>query len=193
MPRLRRPSAPLCRGPRSAAPARGFTVVELLVALAIASLLLVLAAPPWRARIAAAELRERAEALSAALAAARSEAIKRGTRVDLCASADRLGCAAGGEWEAGWLGFVNDAAAAAPAHGAPLVASERRAREGITIRGNGPVAQYVSYTPLGHARRHDGALQMGTFTVCRRGETALKVVLANSGRTRIDASPEICP
>ena len=109
MPRLRRPSAPHCRGPRSAAPARGFTVVELLVALAIASLLLVLAAPPWRARIAAAELRERAEALSAALAAARSEAIKRGTRVDLCASADRLGCAAGGEWEAGWLGFVNDA------------------------------------------------------------------------------------
>jgi len=51
----------------------------------------------------------------------------------------------------------------------------------------------VSYTSLGYARRTDGALQMGTFTVCRRGETALKVVLANSGRTRIDASPEICP
>ena len=152
-----------------------------------------LAAPSWRGRIAAAELRERAEALAAALAAARSEAIKRGTRVDLCASADRVRCASTGEWEAGWLGFVNAAAATAPAADAPVVAGERPARSGITIRGNGPVAQYVSYTPLGHARRHDGALQMGTFTVCRRGETALKVVLANSGRTRIDATTEICP
>ena len=168
-------------------------MVELLVTLAIASLLLALVAPSWRGRIAAAELRERAEALAAALAATRSEAIKRGTRVDLCASADRVRCTPTGEWEAGWLGFVNAAAGAAPATDAPVVADERPARSGITIRGNGPVAQYVSYISLGHARRHDGALQMGTFTVCRRGETALKVVLANSGRTRIDATTEVCP
>ena len=150
---------------------------------------------PWRhgAACRCRRVRERAEALTAALAAARSEAIKRGTRVDLCASADRVRCASTGEWEAGWLGFVNAAAAPAPAADAPVVAGERPARSGITIRGNGPVAQYVSYTPLGHARRHDGALQMGTFTVCRRGENALKVVLANSGRTRIDATTEICP
>jgi type IV fimbrial biogenesis protein FimT len=68
-----------------------------------------------------------------------------------------------------------------------------QARDGITIRGNGPVARYVSYTSLGHARRHDGALQMGTFTICRRGADAFKVVLANSGRTRIDATNEACP
>lgn len=168
-------------------------MLELLVALSIAALLLALAAPSWRGRIAAAELRERAEALAAALATARSEAIKRGTRVDLCASADRVRCASTGEWETGWLGFVNAAAATAPAADAPVLAGERGAPSGITIRGNGPVAQYVSYTPLGHARRHDGALQMGTFTVCRHGETALKVVLANSGRTRIDATAELCP
>ena len=173
--------------------ARGFTVIELMIGLAIATLLLALAAPQWRGRLAAAELRDRAEALAAALAVVRSEAIKRGARVDLCPSADRVACATAGEWEAGWLGFVNEKAAPAPADGAALVARERGARAGITIRGNGPVAQYVSYTPQGHARRRDGALQMGTFTVCRRGQQALKVVLANSGRTRIDATLEDCP
>jgi type IV fimbrial biogenesis protein FimT len=184
--------APLGRT-RVSQSAHGFTLVELMIGLAIATLLLAAAAPQWRARIAAGELRERAEALAAALASVRSEAIKRGTRVDLCSSADRAACAPSGEWEAGWLGFVNAAAAPAPLPGTPVVAMERRARAGITIRGNGPVAQYVSYTALGHARRRDGALQMGTFTVCRRGQQALKVVLANSGRTRIDATTEDCP
>jgi hypothetical protein len=38
-----------------------------------------------------------------------------------------------------------------------------------------------------------GALQMGTFTVGRRGRNALEVVLANSGRVRIATTRERCP
>ena len=167
--------------------------MELLIALAVASLVAALAAPPWRSQLAAVELRERAEALAEALARARSEAIKRGTRVDVCPSADRRTCAASGEWEAGWLAFPNEAAADPQGPVNAVVTREPGARAGITIRGNAPVARYVSYTSLGHARRHDGALQMGTFTVCRRGAGALKVVLANSGRTRIDVTNEACP
>ncbi|MET0916848.1 MAG: GspH/FimT family protein [Burkholderiales bacterium] len=172
---------------------RAFTLVELLIALAVASLLAALVAPPWRSQLAAAELRERAEALALAMARARSEAIKRGTRVDLCPTADRSTCAISGEWEAGWIAFPNDTGTQPQGPLQLVVAADPGARAGITIRGNGPVARYVSYTSLGHARRHDGALQMGTFTVCRRGADAFKVVLANSGRTRIDATNEACP
>ena len=63
-------------------PGGGFTLVELLIGLAIAGMLATLATPHWRSLIAAAELRERALALVAAMSVARSEAIKRGTRVD---------------------------------------------------------------------------------------------------------------
>jgi type IV fimbrial biogenesis protein FimT len=70
----------------------GFTLVELLIGLAIAGMLMALATPHWRSLIAAAELRERALALVGAMSVARSEAIKRGTRVDLCPSADRTRC-----------------------------------------------------------------------------------------------------
>jgi type IV fimbrial biogenesis protein FimT len=64
--------------------------------------------------------------------------------------------------------------------------------DGITVSGNPPVANYVSYTALGHARLLSSALQMGTFVVCKPGQDALKVVLANSGRARIDKTRDRC-
>jgi len=190
------PPAPIGTAPVARTPCgrwAGFTVVELLLAVTLAGVVAAFAVPSWRALLVAAELRERAEALAAALATARSEAIKRSARVDVCAGVDPADCLTSPAWEAGWLAVVNAGIADAPSPGASILARERAARAGITIRGNGPVAQYVSYTSLGHARRHDGALQMGTFTICRSGAAALKVVLANSGRTRIDATQELCP
>jgi hypothetical protein len=46
---------------------------------------------------------------------------------------------------------------------------------------------------MGHARMLNGALQMGTFTVCRHGRKAIDVVLAHSGRVRIARTSAICP
>jgi hypothetical protein len=34
---------------------------------------------------------------------------------------------------------------------------------------------------------------MGTFTVCRSGQRAVDVVLANSGRARIQKTGAMCP
>ena len=67
------------------------------------------------------------------------------------------------------------------------------AAEGIEVRANRPVADYVSFTGLGHARLLNGGLQMGTFTLCRRGAPARRVVLANSGRVRVEKSRDACP
>ena len=39
----------------------------------------------------------------------------------------------------------------------------------------------------------NGALQMGTLTVCRSGQKALHVVLANSGRVRVEKTGDRCP
>jgi hypothetical protein len=50
----------------------------------------------------------------------------------------------------------------------------------------------VSYTSFGFARTLNGALQMGTFVVCKPGQNAIKVVLANSGRARIDRTTQPC-
>ena len=54
------------------------------------------------------------------------------------------------------------------------------------------MSQYVSYTSYGHARMTNGALQMGTLTVCRPGSKAVDVVLANGGRVRVDRTKAKC-
>lgn len=167
---------------------RGFTLLELMAALAIAAIVFALGVPGLGAWMAEQELQDRADALLHALDLARSEAIKRGGRVDVCPGTAE--CSGGAmPWEDGWA-VVPEAVRGS---GTPAIARERRASPGITIRGNRPVADYVSYTGFGHARRFDGALQMGTFTVCRPGHRGRKVILANSGRARIETPPDGCP
>lgn len=165
---------------------RGFTLLELMAALAIAGVVFTLGAPGLGAWMTEQALQDRADALLHALDLARSEAVKRGARVDVCPGS--AACSGGAlAWEGGWA-IVADAD-----RGGSALAHEHAAAPGITIRGNRPVADYVSYTSAGHARRFDGALQMGTFTVCRPGHRARKVVLANSGRARVETSPDQCP
>ena len=74
--------------------ARGFTLVDLVIALAIASILLTLAAPSFSAFIASQRASTAAVDLYVALSAARSEATKRNTNVTLAPGS--------GGWKNGW-------------------------------------------------------------------------------------------
>ncbi|GFE83369.1 hypothetical protein GCM10011487_53690 [Steroidobacter agaridevorans] len=80
---------------------KGFTLVELIVALSIAAILLAIAVPSYSNSQLNSQLRASANDLIASINLARSEAIKRGTTVTLCASSDGENC--GGEWHEGWL------------------------------------------------------------------------------------------
>jgi type IV fimbrial biogenesis protein FimT len=164
------------------------TLLELLIAVAIAGALLMLGVPGFGSFIGEQQLQDRADSLIHSLDRARSEAVKRGARVNVCPEATGTCPGLAAPWEGGWSTFVTASDGVAIE-----IAREPRAADGITIRGNRPVADYVSYTTLGHARRLDGALQMGTFTLCRHGHKARKVVLSSSGRARIDRTTEACP
>jgi type IV fimbrial biogenesis protein FimT len=171
----------------------GFTLVELLVSLVIGAGLLLFGLPSYREWIADAELRDRVAALVGAMNVARAAAIKHGGRVSLCPSSDAVHCAEDGRWEAGWLIFADDNHDGERDVDETILRVQPAAQPGITVRGNRPVADYVSYTGLGQTRMVNGALQMGTFTVCRQGRTAIEVVLANGGRVRIDRAGPLCP
>ena len=85
----------------------GFTLVEAMVALAVAAIVAVMAVPSFRDYATRTALRAQISDLSGAIRLARSEAIKRGRTVILCRTADALAdnpaCASGSDWSSGWV------------------------------------------------------------------------------------------
>ena len=171
----------------------GFTLVELVAALAIAALLFALAVPAFHDWLSAYQLANHARHLAESMTHARTEAVRRGHRVNLCKSSNRRQCDDVGSWNAGFLMYVDIDHDGKVGAGEPILGSEGPAPPGITVSANRPLDDYVSYTNLGNARLLNGALQMGTLTVCRSGQHALNVVLANSGRVRVEKTADRCP
>lgn len=82
---------------------RGFTLVELMVTIAVMAILLAIAVPSFTDAVLGSKLSSYANNFVASAHLARSEAIKRNAAVTLCASADGTSCATAGGWQQGWI------------------------------------------------------------------------------------------
>jgi type IV fimbrial biogenesis protein FimT len=151
------------------------------------------ALPAFGGWIAAYQLSNHARHLAETITCVRTEAMRRGQRVNLCKSPDLLRCADTGSWGSGFIVHVDADRDGQIDDGETRLASDGPAPPGITVQANRPLDAYVSFTDHGHARMLDGALQMGTFVVCRRGQQARNVVLSAGGRVRVETAPERCP
>src|SRR4030066_971324 len=93
---------------------RGFTLVELLVVLAVGAILLAIAIPSYAFLVNTNRLAAATNALFSYLQLARSEAIKRATRVTVCKSSNAMAAQPSGNaaaaWQGGWVIFVDGGA-----------------------------------------------------------------------------------
>ena len=87
---------------------QGFTLLELVVTMAIAAALITLAAPSIRRTIQDGHMKSDMSELSASLAFARNEAVRLNLRVIVCRSTDGVTCANAEDWAAGWI-VITDA------------------------------------------------------------------------------------
>lgn len=85
---------------------KGFTMMELLVTLAIAALLLGFALPGWTALMKKSQVSESVRQLTQAIQLARNSALARHRMVTICPSADGQRCS--GNWGGGLLVFTGD-------------------------------------------------------------------------------------
>lgn len=79
----------------------GFTLVELVISIAVIGILAAIAAPNFQDALLSSRLRANANKLLSSIYLARGEAIKRNTVITLCASSNGTSCT--GSWENGWI------------------------------------------------------------------------------------------
>jgi type IV fimbrial biogenesis protein FimT len=126
---------------------------------------------------------------------ARSAAVQRNARVVMCKSATGSSCAEDAGWGDGWLIFQDANNSGTWDEGEALLYRQSALPGYLTLSGNTPVNEYVSYTPFGQAKLLGGGFQAGTFTVCAKvagRKDGYQVFVASSGRARMAKAPEKC-
>ncbi|MDB5762387.1 MAG: methylation [Herminiimonas sp.] len=156
-------------GSLSLSAGRGFTLIELMVVIAVTAILLATAAPSFNDIVLGNKLGSYANNLVASASLARSEAIKRNTAVTLCVSSDGTSCTTTGGWEQGWIVLV----------GTTLLHRQQAASSGLKITEASAI-RTMAFDPSGV-----GALA-ASLTVCRATPTAGKqervVTISATGR-----------
>lgn len=159
---------------------RGFTLVELLVTIAVAAILLTVAVPNFQMFVLNSRMASQANDLITAFNMARSEAVKRAASVTVCASSNGTTCT--GTWAQGWI--VRDAA------GTPIRAQEALGGAS-TLTGGADVASMITFTSNGRTTIPAAATTASTtLTLCPPSPASVQgraIQIERTGRTRVSA------
>lgn len=166
----------------------GFTLIELMMTLAVAGVLMSIAIPNYRTFILNSRISAQANAFMAAIGMARSEAIKRATRVSICKSANNTTCTTSGDWAQGWIIFT-DGSTVGTKDGTDVIIQVRGPLAGTnTFIGNTNVVDFIAYGASGFGTTP------GTVSLCPPSPAAVvgrDIVISNTGRARVQKPPAI--
>lgn len=157
---------------------RGFTLIEMMIALVVLAVLIVVSAPAFRELIQNNRMLSDVYAMRAALNSARSEALAQRTNVSFCRSDDGEAC--GGNWNEGYIAFTDSDADGVvddpnDPDGDQIFVARLLDSDSLTITySNGNRVQFDS---RGYSRGFQG-----TFTVCDyRGAADASGVIVTAG------------
>ena len=168
---------------------RGFSLAELMTALAVAAICLGLGVPGFRSVQQRVRLDATFHTLTASIAMARATAVTRRTPVTVCPSPDGLRCAKTLEWEHGWIVYLD-----------PRKEDSPRSPEQV-IRVLTPPRRMLIHASTGRyrIRYQANGLASGTnlsLGVCPvGGQLAGSVIVSNTGRARRELTKKTtsCP
>jgi type IV fimbrial biogenesis protein FimT len=170
---------------------RGFSAIELMMVLVVASVLLAIAIPGFQNVIRSSLLTSGADKLSASLNLARTKAIMSRRNVRLCPSTNGTTCTTSGSWTGGWIMFVDS-----DGNGAPSTSELLQARGAmdsrISLTTPAAFTQYIQFRPTGVVLGNAGT--SGQFDFCSGNyhEYSRLVGITTSGRVTTKKQADLC-
>lgn len=175
---------------------RGFTIVELVVVMAIVGILLSIAVPSMTTWTAPNRVKAESDRFRVFLQRARNTAVSRGEQITLCKSDDQSSCNDSLNWEDGWLMFADSDGDETKDSGETIIRVGEALEQDYTLRANSPFSEWVAFIPSGEARGNAG--NIGRFRICGPEadiDNARDVVINMAGRigTESPGSGSSCP
>jgi len=161
---------------------RGFTLIELMITLAVVSIVLLTCLPSLTNMTDSNRLVSQINSLSGSLALARSEAIKSGKVVTICASSNTTSCNVT-TWHSGWIAFTDiDKDTVVDGGGVDTIIQIQGALNGgptlkLTLSDNAGTYQFL---PDGSSRdSNSSGATIGTFVLCPKDNDVKKAKALN--------------
>jgi len=170
--------------------AKGFTLTELVIALAVIAILMGIGAPSMQVAAKNAKMVAVTNELVGALQIARSESVKQSLNVSVCARGTNVSC--GDNWRNGWLVFQDAGATRGKLDdGETILAVNQEIDPSIDVvnsaitagaSGSANSRSYIRFSPRGGSNWRGG----GSFIICdgRGDEAARALNIVMSGDVR---------
>ncbi len=158
--------------PKFRTPVAGFSLTETLVVVAILAIIAVIGIPSYRTTVLNNRLLAASTDLVTTLNLARSEAVKSGTRVTLCKSANATACDNSVEWERGWIVFTDEGTVGQIDAGDTVLQVHSALNNGLTLRSDPNYTNHLSYQGSGRTVGSGGASTGGWLRLCDSRGTA---------------------
>ena len=159
----------------------GFTLLELLITVAIISIVMAIAVPSMTSFTQNDRLTTNINTLIGHLAYARSEAVKRSQQVSICSSNNATTCT-GGNWQDGWIVYID-------ADGDnSFTAGEEVLRAQQALEGANTLTTAIGTQVTYDYRGFVNAASVGNFQLCdgRSGPHGKTIRISTTGRVRIE-------
>jgi type IV fimbrial biogenesis protein FimT len=181
--------------PKAVNRSNGVTLIELVIVLAIASIVALIGAPSLSKIVKDSRLRLAANSLQNSFALARSTSVARSSNVTICKSSDGTTCATSGDWSQGWMifedtGTIGDSSddTTTDTDGDQRVRVQQAFDTTVSMTGSSGLTNFVSFDASGFTRDASNNYQSGSIIVCdERGDEGRvrAVYLGAAGSSRV--------